>query len=214
MRTKPSLPPLNDAPTLDPFPRRKQGGNHASLGVGPGRHEHGSRSAHPPDPHDTTPAAGGRAPVVQDDRLFVAELADRVGRCAAGSSLATVLALLALGLAAWALLTQEEEQDAQAGASRSQVEALDARVDDLESRIDDRATKESVSDLRADQEELSDQVEKLADDAGKSDDTEALPEVRRAARRERPAARPAPPGASSSNSSNSRSSSRPADGRT
>ena len=125
-------------------------------------------------PVQPPPAPVQGTPVVQDDRLVVAELADRVRSLRGWLALATVLALLALGLAAWALLTQEEEQDAQAGATREQVERLDARVDDLESRIDDRATKDSVSDLRSDQEELAEQVDELtkAAEGGDSDAVE------------------------------------------
>ena len=114
-------------------------------------------------PVQPPPAAG--TPVVQDDRLVINELADRVRSLRGWLAVATVLALLALGLAAWALLTQEEEQDAQAGASREQVERLDARVDDLESRINDRATKDSVSALRSDQEKLAEEVDKLGESA-------------------------------------------------
>src|SRR5688500_11085188 len=99
-------------------------------------------------PPTAPPPAPSPHVITEDERVAYAKLADRVGSLRAWLALATVLAIAALGLAAWALVTKEEEDDTQAGASRTSVERLDARVDELESQIDDRATQGAVSELR------------------------------------------------------------------
>ena len=119
-------------------------------------------------PPTAPPAAGPPRTVIEDERVL--ELADRVRSLRAWLAVATVLAVAALGLAAWALLTKEEEDDTRAGASRTSVDRLDSRVDELESQVENRASDSSVSELRADQDELAEQVQQL----GESGDTDAL----------------------------------------
>jgi DNA repair exonuclease SbcCD ATPase subunit len=133
-----------------------------------------------PDP-PTRRIAPGAAPAstphpfvtVEEQRLAHADLVDRIKSLRAWLAFATILALLALGAAAWALVSKEEEDDTRAGASRTSVSRLDSRVDDLEEQVDDRATKGAVSELRGQQEELSEQVQQLGGQAD-GGDTEAV----------------------------------------
>jgi len=114
--------------------------------------------------------------VVQDDAPAYAELAERIRSLRGWLALATALALIALGVAAWAVVTKEEEEDARAGASRGSVSRLDSRVDELESRLEDRATKGSLDEVREDQRELRDEVEQVGQRAADGGDTEAVQE--------------------------------------
>ena len=106
------------------------------------------------------------APVLVDERDV---LADRLRSLRTALVLVGLLALTALGVGLYALLTQEEEDDARQGATSSSVKKLDERVDELETRVDDSATKSGVSELRSDQEELSDRVEALEKDQQSQD---------------------------------------------
>ena len=73
-----------------------------------------------------------------------------------------VLAVVALAVAVYAVLTKDEVSDAGAGASSQQVAELSDRVDDLEADVKSRATKNQVSQLSADLKALSDRVDKVA----------------------------------------------------
>lgn len=75
-----------------------------------------------------------------------------------------VLSLLALGVAAWALLSSEDSGSG-SGSSRSTA-SLREDVAKLEERIGDRATKGDLSDVRSDVNALQTSV----DDAAKAQD--------------------------------------------
>src|SRR5918992_117796 len=72
--------------------------------------------------------------------------AGRAGEDAARDAvgLLAVVAVAALGLALWALLTQEEERDARGGASAERVSDLEDRVDDLESDAEQAPSREDL----------------------------------------------------------------------
>ena len=114
------------------------------------------------------PGAPPARVVAEDPRLL--DLEDRVRSLRAWLAVATVLALAALGVAAWAIISKEEEDDTRAGASRASVNRLETQVEDLEAQVDNRATKESVSDLRAEQEELAEAVQQLGEGGGDTDE--------------------------------------------
>lgn len=86
-----------------------------------------------------------------------------------------LLAALALGVALYTLLTDEdrEDGDGRRGASTTQVERLESRIDELEDDVDDRATKNSVSELRDDQQQLGEQVEQAAGGGEQGDEVNA-----------------------------------------
>jgi hypothetical protein len=94
-------------------------------------------------------------------------------------ALLTVLSLVGIGLAVWALMEADGDGD-QTGASRERVASIDDRVDRLESevgdtddvsdRLADKASKQAVADLRGEVDELRTAVEE-ADSGG---DTTAI----------------------------------------
>jgi methyl-accepting chemotaxis protein len=82
-----------------------------------------------------------------------------------------VLSVLALGVALWALLQGDGEDDqGPRGASVSSVNDLRERVDDLEGDVENAATDSSVSKLRSDVESLGEQVDEVAQEAEQAGD--------------------------------------------
>lgn len=127
--------------------------------------------------------------VERHDPLLLERLEDAVSSLRTALAIVGVLAAAALGVAIYAVIQAEEENDGRAGASSGRVADLDDRVDrlsrqvrevraanggdaesgDLESlrgEISDRATKAQVDALSA-------QVEELAD-TGSGEGTSAL----------------------------------------
>lgn len=132
-----------------------------------------------PPPSDRPPVAHEREVYADDDGPWRREVLDRLDSLRTGLIVVGLLSVLALGLAGYTLLTAEEEDDAQGGASRSQVRSLEDRVDELESQSEDRASQDAVDSLRSNQREVVDRVEALEDQveqAGDGGDTEALQE--------------------------------------
>jgi len=98
------------------------------------------------------------------------ELLDRLRSLRTALAIVGVLAIAALGVALYSLLSEDDDGDTRQGASPARVSALEDQVDELDNRVDDRATKNSVDELRADQQDLEEQVKQ----AGSSDDSEQL----------------------------------------
>jgi FtsZ-interacting cell division protein ZipA len=109
----------------------------------------------------TEDPAGARAALLDELRSLKRTLA-----------IVGIVAIAALGVALWALLSQEEEGDAQRGASNERVSQLEDRVDELEGDVENAASDESVSKVRQQQEDLTEQVEQLSEDGSGSDDAQ------------------------------------------
>ena len=92
-------------------------------------------------------------------------LLDRIRSLRTALVLVGLVAVAALGIAAYAVLTKEEESDTQAGASRESVSRLADRVDALESDVRDRATKDDLSEVADDVESLNKRVDDVAKQA-------------------------------------------------
>jgi polyhydroxyalkanoate synthesis regulator phasin len=125
----------------------------------------------PDDPTRRVPPQEPREPhvrerVVEDDP-WRAEIADRLRSLRTALVLVGVLAAVALGAAAYALVeaTGEDEGDGRTPASASRVSDLEDEVEQLDERIDDRATKNDVSELRSDLEALDERVGELGEQA-------------------------------------------------
>ena len=95
-------------------------------------------------------------------------LLDQLRSLRAALAIVGVIAVAALGVALYTVLTKEEESDTGAGASRQQVEELADRVDALESDVEDRATKDDVSQIADDVEALGKRVDRVAKQSGSS----------------------------------------------
>ena len=141
----------------------------------------------PPDPGEPTrrlpptrPAEPLREREVvtttEPDPAWVQEILDRLRSLRTTVTLVGVLALAALGVGLWALLSQEEEGDARQGASRERVQTLEDRVDELESETEDAASQNAVEGLRDQQQELEQRVravEEQSSDGGGVEDVQA-----------------------------------------
>jgi len=120
------------------------------------------------------PVAREREVFVEDDGGWRHDILDRLDALRNWLIAVGLIALVALGLSAYALLTAEEEDDARGGASREQVRTLEDRVDELDSRTEDLPSERAVNDLRDDQQQTADRVEALERQAEDRGDTQEL----------------------------------------
>jgi hypothetical protein len=103
------------------------------------------------------------AVAASDDLVWREEVIDRLNSLRTAMVLVGVLAVAALGVALWALLTQEEESDARRGASVDRVRDLEERVDALEQDVERAPSRGALS-------QLSDSVESLDERVGAVED--------------------------------------------
>jgi peptidoglycan hydrolase CwlO-like protein len=100
-----------------------------------------------------------------EDPLWREELLDRLRSLRTAVALLGVLAVAALGVAIWALLTADDAKDQRGGSNRDpRVAELQNRVDDLESKLDKVPTQSDLSDLRDRQNSLDDGVKQVGSD--------------------------------------------------
>lgn len=150
----------------------------------------------PPDPDEPTrrlpPTHGPYAPPPReherevavtpgDDIVWREEIVDRLDSLRTAVVLLGIVAIAALGIALWALLTQEEEDDARRGASAERVRDLEERVEELEQDIDRAPSRDALSQLSETVESLDervgaveDRVERQGAGGGTSDQVEDL----------------------------------------
>jgi peptidoglycan hydrolase CwlO-like protein len=103
---------------------------------------------------------------VGEDPLWREELLDRLASLRTAVALLGVLAVAALGVALWALLTTQDSGNGQ-GASSSRVSSLQDRVDALENKVDGAPSKSDLSDLRDREKSLEDDVKQLGQQVDK-----------------------------------------------
>jgi len=126
----------------------------------------------PIQPHPREPVMRER--VVEDDPERAA-LRDSIRSLRTALWLVALLAAVALGVAAYALLAEDDEDNGRTPASASRVAAIDDKVDELENRLDERATKGQVENVRKDLDDLEERlgdVSKTAQDSGGDDDAQ------------------------------------------
>ena len=105
----------------------------------------------------------------EDDGAWLEELRDQIRSLKTAAALLGVLAVTALGLAAWALLSKDEDDGDGRGrraASATRVSNLAERVDDLESRTKSAPSQGDLDDLEQEQKSLADRLDKVAADSG------------------------------------------------
>jgi polyhydroxyalkanoate synthesis regulator phasin len=116
----------------------------------------------PARPRQPSAPAPGQ-PVVEDPlvRTWEEELADRISSLRNWVALLGVLAVVALGVAVYALIKAEEEDTdgTRARVSQNEFNNLRSRVNDLE---ENSTSDTSVSQLKSDVSDLSDEVDKLS----------------------------------------------------
>jgi predicted RNase H-like nuclease (RuvC/YqgF family) len=125
----------------------------------------------PPDPDEPTrrlpPRAGAYerevAVTAGDELVWREEVLDRLSSLRSAVVLLGIVAVAALGVALWALLTQEEESDARRGASVERVRDLEQRVEELEQAVGGASSREAVSQLSENVESLDERVGAVED---------------------------------------------------
>jgi len=95
-----------------------------------------------------------------DELLFREEVRDRLRSLTTSVALLAVLAVAALGVAIWALLSNQDSGGPQ-GASVSRVRALEDRVDALAADVKNAASKDDLQQLNRREQELADKVDAL-----------------------------------------------------
>jgi DNA repair exonuclease SbcCD ATPase subunit len=128
----------------------------------------------PPDPDEPTrrlPPSQPAEPLrerevltsTELDPAWTQEILDRLRSLRTAIALLGVLSVAALGVGVWALLTQEDEGDAQRGASQERVRELEDRVEALEAETEDAASQDAVEQLRDEQRELEERLSAVED---------------------------------------------------
>jgi predicted RNase H-like nuclease (RuvC/YqgF family) len=128
----------------------------------------------PPDPDEPTRRLPPAAPPpreyerevavpARDELIWREEIVDRLNSLRAAVVLLGIVAVAALGVALWALLTQEEESDARRGASMEQVRDLEERVEDLEQDVEQAPSRDELSQLSENVESLDERVGAVED---------------------------------------------------
>jgi peptidoglycan hydrolase CwlO-like protein len=95
-----------------------------------------------------------------DELRFREEMRDRLRSISTAVALLAVLAVAALGVAIWALLSKQDNGGTR-GASVSRVSTLENRVDTLATKVDNAATKNDLQQLNRREGELAGKVDAL-----------------------------------------------------
>jgi ubiquinone biosynthesis protein UbiJ len=98
-----------------------------------------------------------------EDYVWREEVIDRLNSLRTAVVLIGILAVAALGVALYALLTQEEEGDARRGASAAEVNNLRDRVEQLEEDLGRVPTRGVVNQLSRSVDSVDERVTKLED---------------------------------------------------
>src|SRR4051795_13475969 len=93
-----------------------------------------------------------------DELLFREQVRDRLRSLTTSVALLAVLAVAALGVAIWALLSNQDSGGT-SGASVSRVAALEDRVDALAAKVDNAASKDDLQQLNRRAGELAGKVD-------------------------------------------------------
>ena len=125
--------------------------------------------APPPRVHEREVAV-----TADDDIAWREEILDRLNSLRTAVVLLGIVAVAALGIALYALLTQEEEADVRRGASAEQVRALEERVEELEQDIDRAPSRDALSQLSETVESLDERVGAVEEGGGTSAQVEDL----------------------------------------
>jgi peptidoglycan hydrolase CwlO-like protein len=104
-----------------------------------------------------------------DELLFREEVRDRLRSLTTSVALLAVLAAAALGVAIWALLSNQDSGTT-SGASVSRVAALEDRVDALAAKVDNAATKDDLQQLNRRAGELAGKLDALDKQATRTSD--------------------------------------------
>jgi DNA repair exonuclease SbcCD ATPase subunit len=118
---------------------------------------------HPPDAPPPREYEREVAVATSDELVWREEVIDRLNSLRTAVVLVGVLAVAALGVALWALLTQEEESDARRGASVDRVRDLEERVEGLERDIERAPSRDALSQLSETVDSLDERVGAVED---------------------------------------------------
>jgi len=129
----------------------------------------------PEEPTRRLPAQGAVPPpgidpreptIVAEDPAWRHDLLARLDGLRTGLVIVGLIALLALGLAAWTFLRERDDRTSgRSGPGSAQVEDLREQVDDLDARLENRATTGDLAELQQSEQKLAQRVDDLAGEA-------------------------------------------------
>jgi hypothetical protein len=115
--------------------------------------------------------------VAGDEMVFRAEVLDRLGALRTWLTVVTLVSLVALGIALWTYLDDDDGVSGRDNGVRSgQVAALEQRIDALEARKGQGVSGDDLDALRDENAALSDKVDDLAGQVAAADDAPAATE--------------------------------------
>ena len=132
----------------------------------------------PPDPDEPTrrlPQTHSHGPLpppayerevavtAEDDLVWREEILDRLNSLRGAVVLLGILAVAALGVALWALLSPEEESDGRRGASAERVRDVEQRVDELEQESERAPSRRALSQLSETIDSLDERIAAVED---------------------------------------------------
>ena len=91
---------------------------------------------------------------------------DRLRSLRTAVVLVGIIALAALGVAVWALISELNEGDGRRNASAARVAELSDRVDQLESQVRDTASEDALAGIRDREKQLDDRLSTLEKESG------------------------------------------------
>ena len=118
----------------------------------------------PTRPLGTGPPAPVHRETVVEDPALHAEVAERLRSLRAWTAIATVLSLLALGVAGWSLLGEDDDRDGNRGDAvrATELDTLEDRIDKLETQPDKGVAEADFAALQEEQAALAGLVDELA----------------------------------------------------
>jgi DNA repair exonuclease SbcCD ATPase subunit len=103
---------------------------------------------------------------VEPEPEWVQHILDRLRSLRTAVALLGLVAVAALGVALWSLLSQEEEGDARRGASQERVRELENRVEELESESGDAPSRAALQRQGDQVDELEQRLADIEAEAG------------------------------------------------
>jgi uncharacterized coiled-coil protein SlyX len=105
----------------------------------------------------------------EHEAAWAVAILERLRSLRTAVALVGVLAVAALAVGLWVLLSEDADDDGQRGASPARVAELEDRVDALESDVRDAASGDAVAAVRDQQRELEERLTTLEEQAGDND---------------------------------------------
>ena len=110
----------------------------------------------------------------EPDRAWAVALLDRLRPLRTAVALVGVVAVAALAVGLWALLSEQADDDERRSASQARVAELSDRVDELEANVRDSASDDALGTMRDRQRQLDQRLTALEEQVGDGESVASL----------------------------------------